>query len=60
MPAPPDARRFEKWRTPKRRNAMLLLVAALAMLVAAFAFDNAGVSKSRDEPTKGDIDESAK
>lgn len=54
-------RRFEKWRTPKRRNSvLLLLVSGLVILIASFVFDNTGVSEVRDEPTKGELHESSK
>ncbi len=55
MPNPAPGRHFDKWRTPKRRNSALLLLAGPGILILAFAFDTAGVSEPREEPVKGEI-----
>lgn len=61
---PVQNRRFEKWRTPKRRNTALLLIGGLFILLASFAIDNSEIAPTRQEstdniPNKAALDEPA-
>lgn len=59
---PVQNRRFEKWRTPKRRNTALLLFGAMVILLASFAIDNSEIAGTREAstdnvPNKAALDE---